>query len=238
MATTPSLAGGSTARRLDPCQPATRRLVRALGLVVAATGAEHGVGEILQGNRPLTGPVIQSWPDSRFFRIENGEPAFTLLPHPVAAGTLTLIVAAAFAGRTWFSDRGVRPRSDLIGLSVVMFLVGGGFGPPLLGLALAIPAGWVRRRPSERQARWWGPLGASSGWLLAAAIGGWLALVPGLPVLDVVVGVGDGWILPLFLVAAVTSAAATVAARARDSGPTERGQVMSTTARRREGMEG
>lgn len=160
-------------------QPATRRLVKVLGLVVAASGVEHGLGEALQGNRELAGPMIRSWPDSRFFRIENGEPAFTLLPHPVAAGVLTLMVAVGLAVRSWYIDRGAHPRRDLLALSALLFLVGGGFGPPLIGVALSIPAGWVRRRPVHRTTGWCRGLGAASGWLLAAAVAGWLALVPG-----------------------------------------------------------
>lgn len=203
-------------------QPATRRLVQVLGLVVAATGAEHGLGELLQGNRVLAGPVIQSWPDSRFFRIENGEPAFTLLAHPVAAGVLTLVVAVGFAVRSWYIDRGSHPRRDLLLLSVALFIVGGGFGPPLIGVALSIPAGWVRRSPADGVTGWWRGLGAASGWLLVAAVAGWLALVPGLPLLDITVGASDAWILPLFGVAVVLSILATIAARARDARPQAR----------------
>lgn len=208
----------SAPRRAGATQPATRRLVRVLGLVVAGMAAEHGVGEVLQGDRVLAGPVIQSWPDSRFLRVENGEPAFTLLPHAMAAGILTLVVAAVFAARVWFVDRGAHPRRDLVILVLVMFLVGGGFAPPLLGLALSIPAGWVRRRPADRAGGGWLRLGASSGWLLAGAVAGWLALVPILPLVDVVVGVSEFWILPLFVIAAALSILATVAARARDAG--------------------
>lgn len=207
---------GFTVRRFDSCQPATRRLVQVLGLVVSAMGAEHGAGEVLQGDRLLAGPVIQSWPDNRFFRIEAGEPAFTVLSHPVAAGVLTLVVAIVFALRVWLIDRGAHLRRDLLGLSVVLFLVGGGFGPPLLGLALAMPAGWVHRRPAVRRAGFWPLLGAASGSLLAASVVGWLALVPGLPLLDVTVGASDALILPIFVAAATLSVLATMAARARD----------------------
>ena len=203
-------------------QPATRRLVQVLGLVVAATGAEHGLGELLQGNRVLAGPIIQSWPDSRFFRIENGEPAFTLLAHPVAAGVLTLVVAVGFAVRSWYIDRGSHPRRDLLLLSVALFIVGGGFGPPLIGVALSVPAGWVRRCPAHRATEWWRGISAASGRLLVAAVAGWLALVPGLPLLDVTVGASDAWILPLFVAAVVLSILATIAARAWDARPETR----------------
>lgn len=217
MVITHTPAHGAAVRRDGGPQQDTRRLVRVLGLVIAAMGAEHGVGELLQGARRLAGPVIQSWPDSPFFRIEAGEPAFTLLPHPVAAGVLTLAVATLFAVRVWFIDRGAHPRRDVLALSVVLFLVGGGFGPPLLGVALALPAGWVHRPSGPPASPWRGSPGAASGWWLAAAVAGWLALVPGLPLLDVTVGASDTWILPLFLAAVALSILATLAARTRDS---------------------
>ena len=61
MVPTPKFAGGFTARRVVSCQPSTRRLVQVFGLLIGALGAEHGVGELGQGDRPLAGPVIQSW---------------------------------------------------------------------------------------------------------------------------------------------------------------------------------
>lgn len=39
--------------------------------------------------------------------------------------------------RVWFIDRCAHPRRDALGLSVVLFLVGGSFGSPLRGVALA-----------------------------------------------------------------------------------------------------
>lgn len=196
---------------------AVHTFVRVFGAVVAATGAEHGVGEILQGHRPLPGLVIQSWPDSRFFRIENGEPALTVLRDPMAAGALTLVVCGLFLARTWFVDRGRHPRRDLIVLSVAMLLVGGGFGPPLLGLGVAIPAGWTPRphpRAVGGRQRW---LAARFQLLLTTAVMGWLTLVPILPIMDVLVGVHEAWIGPVFLAAVLTSILAPLAARARDA---------------------
>jgi hypothetical protein len=56
--------------------------------------------------------------------------------------------------------------------------------------------------------------------LLGAAVAGWLTLVPLLPLLDVIVGISDAWILPVFLTASALSVLATIAARARDARPT------------------
>ena len=163
---------GAAVRRDGWPQQAT--LVRVLGLVIAAMGAEHGVGELLQGDRRLAGPVIQSWPDSPFFRIEAGEPAFTLLPHPVAAGVLTLAVATLFAVRVWFIDRGAHPRRDVLALSVVLFLVGGGSAHPTLGVALALPAGWVHRPSGPPQPpRGGGRRGRRPGGGLSRSPAGW-----------------------------------------------------------------
>ena len=66
-------------------------VTRVFGVLVAASAAEHGLGEALQGSRAAAGPFIQS----ALFRIEAGEPALTLLPtllpNLVAAGVLTLL---------------------------------------------------------------------------------------------------------------------------------------------------
>ena len=47
-------------------------VTRVFGVLVAASAAEHGLGEALQGSRAPAGPFIQSWPDAAFFRIEAG----------------------------------------------------------------------------------------------------------------------------------------------------------------------
>ena len=104
-------------------------VTRVFGVLVAASAAEHGLGEALQGNRAPAGPVIQSWPDAAFFRIEAGEPALTLVPNLLAAGVLTLLLSTVFVWRVMARSARI-PRVDLALVSILLLLVGGGFGPP------------------------------------------------------------------------------------------------------------
>jgi hypothetical protein len=190
-------------------------VTRVFGLFAAAAAAEHGLGEALQGNIAPAGPFIQSWPDAAFFRIEAGEPALTLVPNLLVSGVLTLLLGALFAWRVM--DRAARtPRLDLVLLSILLLLVGGGFGPPILGLAVAAAASG----PEPRHHHGPEPLLAHAfWWILATAMIAWLALVPGLPLLDLAFGTGDAALLPVILAAFTLFPLCVLASRAADAVP-------------------
>jgi hypothetical protein len=162
---------------------ATRRTASILGAVVALAGLEHGIGEILQGSVAPAGIVILSWPDSDAFRILGGEPAMTILPNLLVTGILTIIVSLLFL--CWATLFIERPNGGvvLMVLSVVLLLVGGGIGPPLIGLLLGLVATRI-----HTPVTWWSgePAGVFSRllarvwpWFLAADVAAWLALFPG-----------------------------------------------------------
>jgi hypothetical protein len=190
-------------------------VTRVFGLLAAASAAEHGLGEALQGNRAPAGPFIQSWPDAAFFRIEAGEPALTLLPNLLAAGVLTLLLSSLLAWRVMVRSART-PRFDLAAVSILLLLVGGGFGPPILGLAVAAAAsGPAPRRTRGSQQ----PFAHAFPWILTAAMTAWLALVPGLPLLDLAFGIGDAALLPVIVVAFVLFPLCVLASRAADASP-------------------
>ena len=202
---------------------ATRVVTSAFGVLAALAGLEHGVGEVLQGNLRAAGVMIQSWPDSTFFRIEAGEPAMTLVPNLLASGVLTILVSLVFlAWAVGFAHR-KHGGLALLGLSIVLLLVGGGFGPPLLGIIVGLTATWIGVSPT-----WWGARHAQairralSGlwpWAFAASLGAWLMLVPGLPILSYTLGVEDpALVVWLFFIAMGLLALAIVSARAHDAG--------------------
>ncbi len=60
---------------------ATRAFASTFGAIMALAGIEHGIGEVLQGNTTPSGVMIQSWPNSAFFRSVAGEPAMTVIPN-------------------------------------------------------------------------------------------------------------------------------------------------------------
>jgi len=159
-----------------------------MGSIVALAGFEHGLGELLQGPVAPESTMIQSWPDSPFYRILGGEPAMTLVPNLAVSGLLTMALSVAlFVWVVFFV--GKRYSAGVIAvLSVVLLLVGGGFGPPVLGLILAAAATRVRS-----PLRWWRERcpatvrrSLSAAWplLLAGSMATWLAMLFGVAALD------------------------------------------------------
>lgn len=76
---------------------ATRIVASTIGTILGVSGIEHGIGEVLQGNVIPHTVVFPSWPGSDFFRIFNGEPAFSLVPNLLATGVLAILVGALVA---------------------------------------------------------------------------------------------------------------------------------------------
>lgn len=183
----------TTRGRTPVVDNALRTAVRLLGAVAAFAGAEHGVGELTQAPREDTGLFITSWPHVAAFEPLGGEPAMTILPDVRLAGVFTVLVSVSLA---WWVARAKATRSDgwiLLGFSTLLLVGGGGFGPPLvtvaLGVALLCPV-----RSGARVA----PLGAARGavarrWrqLLVLTVAAFLALVPGV-VLLAMAGIESG----------------------------------------------
>lgn len=174
---------------------ATKITVATFGVIAGLAGLEHGIGETLQGSTTPEGTVIKSWPDSAFFEVLNGEPAMTVIPNLFAAGVLTILTSLVFI--VWASVFAQRKHGGLvlILLSVILLFVGGGFGPPLLGVILGItatriraPLRWLRTRFSSGPRRLLGRLWP---WSLAIGVIAWLLLMPGVSVLSYYFGIYD-----------------------------------------------
>jgi len=159
-----------------------------MGSIVALAGFEHGLGELLQGAVAPESIMIQSWPDSPFYRSLGGEPAMTLVPNLAVSGLLTMALSVALF--VWVVFFVGRPYSAgvIAGLSVALLLVGGGFGPPVLGLILAAaatrvrsPLMWWRERCPAAVRR---SLSVAWPFLLAGSIATWLAMLFGVAALD------------------------------------------------------
>lgn len=168
---------------------ATAVTVAVLGTIVGLAGAEHGVGEILQGWTTPDGIVIRSWPDSGAFEIVDGEPALTLIPNLLVAGIVT--VAVSIAVIAWSARWMHRDGNGwtLLGLSALLLVVGGGFGPPLMGFVIGTAAVKASQPAPQRQRSWDRLLARVWPLLLAAATLGYLSLVPGTVLLSHFVGV-------------------------------------------------
>ena len=196
---------------------ATRIVVSTFGAVVAFAALEHGVGEILQGPVALAALAIESWPRAEAFAILAGEPAMTVIPNLLVTGVLAVIVALAFGiWSVMFVER-QHGGLVLIGLSVLLLLVGGGFAPPLIGIVLGVAAtriNAVSRRAPGRVACALAPLWP---WALGAGVLGYLGLVPGVVLLSWLFGLSDSnLVLGLTVLAFAALLVAPVAARAHD----------------------
>lgn len=184
---------------------ATRITVGTFGTLAALAGIEHGIGEIMQGNRPPAGIMIQSWPDAAFFRIVGGEPAMTLVPNLLVSGILAVIVSLiVLVWTTSFVQRAYGGWILLL-LSIVLLLVGGGFGPPLLGIILGVAApgigarfAWWRAHlpPGVRHA-----LRAAWPWSFGSALVAWLLVMPGSMLLDSFFGLDERTMYTLIIAA-------------------------------------
>lgn len=153
------------------------------GVLAAVAGIEHGVGEILQGAGPPDGLVIESWPDSPAFEILGGEPAMTVIPDVLLSGIVTVVVAVGLgAWAIWGAHRS-RGGLVMIAGSLVLLLVGGGFGPPLMGAIAGIGATRIGADPPRPPGRALRALAPFWRFLLIAGVLGFLALVPGVPLL-------------------------------------------------------
>jgi hypothetical protein len=195
---------------------ATRVVVAAFGAVVAFAGLEHGVGELLQGPVAPASWAIESWPDTQAFAILAGEPAMTIVPNLLLAGALTILAAAAFGA--WAIGFVHRPHGGLVlvGLSIVLLLVGGGFSPPLIGIVLGIGASRIGA-PSARPP---GPIGSRLAgtwpWLTGLGVAAYLGLFPGLVVLSGVLAIPDAAVYGLAGTAIGAMVLALAAARQAD----------------------
>jgi hypothetical protein len=136
---------------------AARGTALPFGILAGLGGLIHGIGEVLQGNVKPDGIIINSWTQGPIATNMGGEPGMTIVPNLLVTGVLTILVSLAIV--VWAAF--VRNKNSgriLLLLSVVLMLVGGGFGPPIIGI-LAGAAGTGIGKPSTG---WHKRLSASS----------------------------------------------------------------------------
>jgi hypothetical protein len=162
---------------------AAKSTAMVFGILAGLGGLTHGIGEVLQGNVKPDGIIINSWTQGPIASNMGGEPGMTIVPNLLVTGILTILVSlaaviwsAAFVQRKnggWF----------LILLSALMLLVGGGFGPPLIGI-LAGVAGTGIGKPST----WWRKRLSGNGWRFLATLWPWLFAIAVINGLFLVIG--------------------------------------------------
>jgi hypothetical protein len=134
---------------------ATRLVASTFGVLAGLGGIRHGIGEILQGNLAPGGIVIESWTEGPIATNMGGEPGMTVVPNLLVTGLLALVVSSAVV--VWAALFVQRQNGGwiLVLLSIAMLLVGGGFGPPLIGVLAGVagtqinapPRAWLTQFP-------------------------------------------------------------------------------------------
>jgi hypothetical protein len=152
------------------------------GILAGLGGLTHGIGEVLQGNVKPDGIIINSWTQGPIATNMGGEPGMTIVPNLLLTGTLTILVSLAVVVCAAL----VRDKNSgriLLLLSVVMLLVGGGFGPPIIGILAGVagtgigrPSTWWRTRHSVNVRRF---LGTVWPWIFGLAVVNGVFLVIG-----------------------------------------------------------
>lgn len=183
---------------------ATRIVASTFGGLVALAGIEHGVGEVLQGNVTPDGLVILSWTGQGPFSALGGEPAMTIVPNLLITGILTILVSLAFLiWVTLFVQREHTGRVLAL-LCIAMLLVGGGFGPPILGLIVAAIATRVNAPLTWWRAHLSGGLRSVLStlwpWCFGACLINWLMMFPGVVLLGYYFGVNDPNLIFMLLI--------------------------------------
>ena len=177
---------------------ATAKLFLTLGILAGIMGIEHGIGEVLEGNRPTDGVFILSWPDSAFFEIMSGEPAMTIIPNYLATGLLAIFFSCIFLAVLAKSSLNGKAITLLFALLILMLLAGGGFGPPILGI-IAVLIALKRNSPlklwSKLPSKLHSVLSRLWPWSFGLCLLGWLMLFPGAALIVFFTGVDNALLM-------------------------------------------
>jgi hypothetical protein len=130
---------------------ATRTIVATVGVVLAMAGINHGVFEVLQGNTPTDGLIIQAIGDAQQMWLYGTEEAFTLVPNFLATGLLAIAVSLAIG--VWsIGFLHTRHGAAVFGLLfVLLFLVGGGIAAQVM----FAPVTWAAATRINKPLTWW-----------------------------------------------------------------------------------
>ncbi len=74
---------------------ATRIIVAVIGVLLGIAGMEHGFFEVLQGNTPTDGLIIQAIGDAHQMWFYGTEEAFTVIPNFLITGIVAMVVGLA-----------------------------------------------------------------------------------------------------------------------------------------------
>lgn len=130
---------------------ATRTIVSTIGVMLAIAGLDHGIFEILQGNAPTAGPIIQAIGDNRQMWFYGTEEALTVLPTFLLTGIAAVTVSLAIL--VWsLGFVHTKHGAAVLGLLfVLLFLTGGGIAAQVL----FAPFVWAAATRIRKPLTWW-----------------------------------------------------------------------------------
>ena len=130
---------------------ATRVIVSTLGVLLAIGGMDHGLFEVLQGNKPTGGLIVHAIGERNRMWAYGTEDAFTLIPNFLVTGVAAIVVSVMIL--VWSVGFVHKKNGSLVFLllSILLFLVGGGVAQVVFfTLAWAVstrinkPVTWLR----------------------------------------------------------------------------------------------
>ncbi|MBI9049147.1 MAG: hypothetical protein JEZ00_07000 [Anaerolineaceae bacterium] len=129
---------------------AITKIISIIGLALAIAGLVHGTFEILQGNAPTGGLIIQAIGDAQQQWVYGTEEAFTILPTFLSAGILTNLISIMLGIWSFRYLSHKHGASIFLGLCILLFLVGGGIAQ----LVFFLPAWGIATRINKPIKRW------------------------------------------------------------------------------------
>ncbi len=129
---------------------AIRVVASTLGILVGLAGIEHGFFEVLQGNVKPGGLLVDAIGPAQRFWEYSSETALTIIPNMLFSGLLAIIVGIAVTvWAAYYVDKKYGARV-LMFLSIILWLVGGGFAPFFMAIFAFIAASRI-----NRPLNWW-----------------------------------------------------------------------------------
>lgn len=129
---------------------ATRAITSTLGVLVGLAGVEHGFFELLQGNVTPSDIMVEAiGPANRFWEYGT-ERALTIIPNFFVTGILATVfglLVTIWAGMLIDRKYGA---GVLMFLSIILWLVGGGFGPIFMSILASVAATRI-----NKSLKWW-----------------------------------------------------------------------------------
>jgi hypothetical protein len=130
---------------------ATRIIVAVISVLLGIAGINHGFFEVLQGNTPTDGLLIQAIGEAHQMWYYGSEEAITIVPNFLVTGVLAMMVGLAII--VW-SVRFVHLQKGPLVLGILfiaLFLVGGGIAAQVV----FAPFVWAAATRINKPLTWW-----------------------------------------------------------------------------------